>query len=78
MPILLTYFLFFLKLYIVLLFAFLTSLTFIFWFHYLFLHFGKYKLGSSTIGKIGKTAFTAEFVTVGNACFVFDTSVKKM
>ena len=28
--------------------------------------FGKYKLGSSTIDQIGKTAFAAEFLTVAN------------
>ena len=39
---------------------------------YLVLHFGnlqvfaKHTLASSTIGKIGKTVFTADFVTVAN------------
>ena len=50
-------------------FVFLTFLTFKFWFHYLYileLLFGKPKLGSSTIGQFGKTAFTVEFLTAAN------------
>ena len=53
-------------------FVFLKFLTFKLGCYYVFLHFstllvyGKHKLGSSTIVKIGKTAFTVEFLTVAN------------
>ena len=52
-------------------FVFVTFLTFKYLFHYfyifvLYLVFGKRKLRSSTIGQIGKTAFTAEILHVDN------------
>ena len=56
----------------VFMFAFLTFLTFKFHFtiHFyilvLYSVFGKHKLGSSIIDQIGKTVFTAEFLTVAN------------
>ena len=56
----------------VLMFAFLTFLTlnfdFTIYFYISLLYsvFGKDKLGSSIIDQIGKTAFTAEFLTIAN------------
>ena len=67
-----TFFLVFFPNDIVLLFVFLSFLTFTFWFYNLFLHFGtlqvfgKHKFRSSVIGKIGKTAFIVKFLTVAN------------
>ena len=54
--------------------VFATFLTFKFWFHYFYILilskvFGKHRLGSSTIGKFGKTAFTTECLTVANTQF---------
>ena len=54
--------------------VFVTFLTFKFWFHYFYILilykvFGKHRLGSSTIGKFGKTAFTTECLTVANTQF---------
>ena len=56
-------------------FVFITFLTFKFSFHYFYilvLHavFGKHRFGSSAIGQIGKTAFTAEFLTVANTLLI--------
>ena len=61
---------------------------FLFWLLYfdiysLFLHFGtlqvfgNYKLGTSAIGKIEKTAFTTEFFTVANTLKVGYSDLKK-
>ena len=70
MPILMTFFLFSLKATLFVLFFFLFSLlhfnlTIYFYFLVLSEYLGN-KLGGSTIGKIGKTAFIAEFLTVAN------------
>ena len=64
------------------LFFFLFSLLY-FDIYRLFLHFGtlqvfgKHKLGTSAIGKIEKTAFTAEFFTVANTLKVGYSDLKK-
>ena len=64
------------------LFFFLFSLLY-FDIYSLFLHFGtlqvfwKHKLGTSAIGKIEKTAFTAEFFTVANTLKVGYSDLKK-
>ena len=51
--------------------SFVTFLSLKFWFHNFYILvpyqvFGKHKLGSFNIGQIGKTAFTAEFLTAPN------------